>query len=119
MTGREHKGRQETSESKVPVTTPEATPDFYDEPKAHPDEDCDGLCCRPHVVTGREPSAHRLTELLTRDDLRSATGTTPWRSWRCSCGAVGSGYRWSSDIDLANEWGEHVAREATREVTDA
>lgn len=62
----------------------------------------------------RSPSPeHRLLDLRWGPDLISASGTTTWRGWRCTCGAVGSGYRFADTIEVVNEWGEHLAAALT------
>lgn len=41
-------------------------------------------------------------------------GTAGHRSWGCECGTVGAGYRFTSELDVINEWGAHLADVAAR-----
>lgn len=55
-----------------------------------------------------------LYEVSERPSLRSANGVNIFRSWRCSCGGIGSGYRFDNTTDVYREWADHAAKGSSR-----
>ena len=48
---------------------------------------------------------HRLSDLRFGPSL---SGSNEWRGWVCTCGSVGSGYRFPDTVAVVNEWAEHL-----------
>lgn len=64
----------------------------------------------------KRPSCE-LYEITWKPNLRSANEVTSFRGWRCSCGAVGSGYRFDGEGAVVVEWAQHASAKGSEDTT--